>query len=158
MEYFMVFGWWDRIKEEMRRMSAVSQKDNVLAMVIHGIMTHELGWIPKKVHFGDDVHELEYYKPGSPLKELEIKLVRRGRELLMEFEGEVRLNPMGEFMDELMEQLFGIDLDDIKKKMVLELDYYVDDNLTPRNVDELVWLLRRVVRALEEYAARRAHY
>jgi len=146
------------LREEMRKASIKSQKDNVLAMVIHGIMTKELGWIPKEVKFGEDEHELEYFKPGSPLKELEIKLVRQGKELIMIFEGEVKLSPMGEFLDELLESMFGVDLDEVKKKMVLDLDYYVDDNLMPKNVDELVWLLRRVVNALEEYAAKRAHH
>ena len=139
----------------MRRLAVESRKDNVLAMIIHGIVTQELGWEPKRVHIGGDVHELAYQRPGSPLRELVIKLTRRGDRLVMEFEGGPRLSPLEEFVDELVKQLLGIELDEVKRRMVLELDHYVDDDLRPRNVEELRQLLARVIGVLEE-AARRA--
>jgi len=145
------------VREEIRNVLVKAEKDDVLAMVIHGLITRGLGWEPREVRFGEDEHELKYSKQGSPLGELEIRLVRRGNKLVMELRGGARLGPISGFLHDLVREVLGVDLDHVGERLVLDLDHYVGDDLSPRNVEELDQVLRKVVEELERRASERAH-
>ena len=126
-----------------------AEKDNVLVTAIHHIM-QELGWTPKKIEFGADEHEMEYIKPDSPLKELEIEAKRIGSKLYLEFEGELK---RGGMLHEILDTLFDIELGkEIKYHLVLNLHEFVTDDLKIINEDKLRDLIVEYIRKIEERA------
>lgn len=143
-------GLWDRIKDFFKKQAIIAQKDNVLAMAIHYIITEELKWYPKKVHFGSDKHEMEYVKPNSPLNELEIKAERVGNKLYLKFEGELK---RGGTLGSLLEMAFDIELDrEIEHHIVLNLSDFVNDNLEIINENELRNIIKSYIEKIEEKA------
>jgi hypothetical protein len=136
----------DFIKKQM----VTGEKDNVLVGAILYIMTEELGWIPKNVKFGDDDHEIEYVKPDSPLKELEIEAKRIGSKLYLEFEGELK---KGGMLHEILDAFFDIELGkEIRYHLVLNLHDFVTDDLKLINEDRLREIIKDYVEKLEEKA------
>lgn len=131
------------VKKELTR----AQKDNVLVTAIHHIMVDELGWVSKKIAFGIDIHEMEYRKPGSLLKELEIEANRIRSKLYIKFEGEKK----GAFYD-IMDEIFDVDAGEIKYHLVLDMDEFVDDGLNLINEDELVRIVSDYIHKIEDRA------
>ena len=115
-------GLLDKVADFLKKQMVTAQKDNVLVGAIHYIMVEELGWKPKKVHFGADEHEMEYTKLDSPLKELEIEAHRVGSKLYLTFEGELR---KGGMLHDVLDALFDVDLNEIKYHLSLDMHEFV---------------------------------
>lgn len=138
---------FEKVRSSVKKELTRAQKDNVLVTAIHHIMVDELGWVSKKIAFGIDIHEMEYRKPGSLLKELEIEANRIRSKLYIKFEGEKK----GAFSD-IMDEIFDVDAGEIKYHLVLDMDEFVDDGLNLINVDELVRIVSDYIHKIEDRA------
>ena len=140
-------GLFDKVMDFIKKQMVTAEKDNVLVGAIHYIMTEELRWIPKNVKFGTDEHEMEYIKPDSPLKELEIEARRVGSRLYLEFEGELK---KGGMLHEILDAFFDIEMgNEIKYHLVLNLHDFVTDDLRIINEDRLKEIIEDYVDKLE---------
>lgn len=143
-------GLFDKVMDFINKQRIKAEKDNVLVSAINQIMQEDLGWRPKRLSFGVDKHELEYYKPDSPLSELDIEAERSGGKLYLKFEGELKF---GGALGDLLEDLFDVDLEkEIKYHIVLNLSDFVNDNLELINEEELRRILVSYVASIEERA------
>jgi hypothetical protein len=140
---------FEKVKGFVKSEMIKAQKDNVLVTAIHQIMVDELGWVSRKIEFGTDRHEMEYRKPGSQLKELEIEANRIRSRLYIKFEGEKR----GTFND-IMDGIFDVDAGEIRYHLVLDIDKFVDEGLNLINEDELVRIVSDHVHRIEDRAGR----
>jgi hypothetical protein len=142
-------GLLDKITDFLKRQMITAQKDNVLVGAIHCIVTEELGWKPKKVHFGADEHEMEYTKPDSPLKELEIEAKRVGGKLYLKFEGELK---KGGMLHDILDALFDVELNEIEYHLVLDMHEFVTDDLKIVNEDKLREVIKDYILKIEAKA------
>jgi len=146
-----VMGLFDKVMDFIKKQMVTAEKDNVLVTAIHYIV-QDLGWIPKKVKFSADEHEMEYVKPDSPLKELEIEAKRVGSKLYLEFEGELK---KGGFLHELLDEFFDVELGkEVKYHLVLNLHEFVTDDLKLENEDKLREIIAEYIGKIEEKARR----
>ncbi|RLI85496.1 MAG: hypothetical protein DRO98_06850 [Archaeoglobales archaeon] len=144
-----IMGLFDKVMDFIRKQMVTAEKDNVLVTAINYIV-QDFGWTPKKIKFGADEHEMEYVKPDSPLKELEIEAKRVGSKLYLEFEGELK---RGGFLHELLDEFFDIELGkEVKYHLVLNLHEFVTDDLKLRNEDKLREIIADYIDKIEEKA------
>ena len=141
-------GLFDKVMDFLKKQMVTAEKDNVLVVAIHHIVT-ELGWTPKEIKFGADEHKMEYVKPDSPLKELEIEAKRIGGKLYLEFEGELK---KGGMLHEILDEIFDIDVGEVKHRLVLDLHEFVTDDLRIINEDRLREVVESYIRKIEEKA------
>lgn len=143
----MDMGLFDKIKKFIQDQYTLTQKDDVLFVAIHEILTEELGWKTIKFKMKGDEHEAEYVNPNSPIQKLEIEAKRHGSRFYLELEAE---SFHGEVMEDIFEKLVGFDVDfDKKLKVYWKLDEFVDGSLTLIDEDKLRQKVYDLIQRLE---------